>query len=323
MDIDYTVTTMPKQLFFQPVNSQARSPRFGVKARVNRSIQWRRSPRFSLTPRGKNDEGRDADSVSISRGGLLVRRNIAPYQNHFDPTPRPPPLTTGGRSAAPKRIRDANRAPLRGVARSRSLQNSFHIEPVSGIVTSSNPTSNNVGSVRPIGLAYSATHSSNITNSRKRSVSTGSWRHTKVLTPSLPNSSSVHISAHRGYNMRATANHLSDPRGVAGLHSISPGTSAVPKFIASNRRLALASRQRTSGEQESSPNLRARPANLGDTLESSLTTRSDRANPRGSPSSQSAGVPGELWLDTLSLRDWISSFLSDGLGRAAPGKIME
>jgi hypothetical protein len=41
----------------------------------------------------------------------------------------------------------------------------------------------------------------------------------------------------------------------------------------------------------------------------------DLTNDAPSSSIQSAGNVGELWLDTLPLRDWFNSFLSDGVGR--------
>lgn len=318
MDIDHLVTAIPRQRFFQPGRSRSGSPKFDIGPKGNRSIKWRLSPRLSRTYRNGNDKSQLDVSHSLSRGEFPGRRAIPSYQNHPHPISQSRPFASGHRSATPKCIPPAN-SPSLGVL---PPQRPSQVVARSAIINPATAAGKNGNSVPDTGLTSSVTHNSVIGDSRKLSVTPSYWGHTRALAAASLDASPVHVSPYRGNSMRESASHPSHPGGIGRFNPVRCETTTSPKFVTANRAPALAPQQRTGNQPKSEPDLSARFTNFGDSWDGSAATISDRVNPGEKPS-RSAVLAGELWLDTLSLRDWISSFLSDGLGRAASGKIME
>jgi hypothetical protein len=322
MDINHTVITLPKQPFFHPVTSQLRSFVFAKKAIAAQPIQWRGSPRFTPLLRIKNREASDTALFSTSKDGVGRRRDIALYQSNPGPTVQLPPSGTRGRSRFSVGAPNAHMISFHKKDPSPASRQSSSIIPSSNNTTSTVPSNKNEGS-ESLNVLTSLNTASIVASSPNLSASELPREQTRTSMPTSLSPPSIQVPAGHDASISAPANAASHSSGTGRPRTMRATGSGVPKFITSNRSPALTPRLRRADEPESTPRVPGQSRDMDQTIRGSLMDKSDSADPGGGPSARSVGVSGELWLDTLSLRDWINSFLSDGLQRAVSGRMME
>jgi hypothetical protein len=141
---------------------------------------------------------------------------------------------------------------------------------------------------------------------------------TESKRATLPNRNTEHMDISRGVD-RASAKAISIGRNDAGVRERMTTSDTRSQKAAANSGAFLNEHVQSVAKIQGAPIRQAATENvsLGPIDFGSRTPSPTRLRDNKTSAVQSLDVVGELWLDTLALRDWLRVYLTDEIGRAS------